>query len=263
MGSPLLRLHPAKLEGGDAWNGRLLVYEAPQDGYNYAIGVDVAEGVGADRSVCSVIRLGTLEADDVQVAEWACDCRTTKELGQVAETLGHFYQGRDGLPAMLVIEVTGPGLDVLSDLAGLSYNNLYERRVYDKRDGTTTNKLGWSTNRTSRPRMLQRVLHALQQGDLTLNSPYLLDEMQDFTTDSTLAKARAKSGRHDDRVMAVMLAYCGGHDEEWLSGDDVAAERRLKRKRMKPVLTSSGKAVKKDYQNTAISYDDMKASWND
>lgn len=258
----MLRLTPVTLEGHDAWNGRLLVYEAPRDGFNYSIGVDVAEGVGADRSVCSVVRLGTLNEDDLQVAEWACDCRTTKELGQVAETLGNFYQGRDGMPALLVIEITGPGLDVLSDLAGTNYNNLYERRVYDKRDGTTTNKLGWSTNRTSRPRMLQRVLHALQQGDLHLNSPYLLDEMQDFTTDSTLAKARAKSGRHDDRVMSLMLAYCGGHDDEWLSGEDVAADRRVKRKRLKPVLTSSGKVVKKDYQNTALTYAEMKALWN-
>lgn len=259
----MLRLTPVVLEGHDSWNGRLLVYEPPRDGFNYAIGVDVAEGVGADRSVCSVLRLGTLDDDDLQVAEWACDCRTTKELGQVAETLGHFYQGKDGLPALLVIEITGPGLDVLSDLAGINYNNLYERRVYDKRDGTTTNKLGWSTNRTSRPRMLQRVLYALQQGDLTLNSPHLLDEMQDFTTDSTLAKARAKSGRHDDRVMAMMLAFCGGHDDEWLSGEDVAADRRLKRRRLKPVLTSAGKVVKKDYQNTALTYAEMKALWNE
>lgn len=262
MGS-LLRLTPTTMEGLDAWNGRLLVYEAPSDGYNYAIGVDVAEGVGKDRSVCSVVRLGTLEREDEQVAEWACDCRTTKELGRVAETLGHFYQGRDGLPALLVIEITGPGLDVLSDLAGTNYQNLYERRVYDKADGTTTNKLGWSTNRTSRPRMLQRLLYALQQGDIVLNSPYLLDEMQDFTTDSTLAKARAKSGRHDDRVMGVMLAYCGGHDDEWLSGDDIAADRRLRRRQRQPVLTSSGKVVKKDYQNTALTYAEMKALWNE
>jgi hypothetical protein len=210
-----------------------------------------------------VLRLGTIDADDVQVAEWACDCRTTKELGQVAETLGHFYRGKDGLPAMLVIEVTGPGLDVLSDLAGINYQNLYARRIYDKVDGTTTNKLGWSTNRTSRPRMLQRLLHALQNKDLLLNSPYLLDEMQDFTTDATLAKARAKSGRHDDRVMSLALAYCGGHDDEWLAGEDIAAERRAKRRRLKPVLTASGKVVKKDYQNTAVSYAELKASWNE
>jgi len=157
-----------------------------------------------------------------------------------------------------------PGLDALSDLAGINYPNLYERRIYDKRDGTTTNKLGWSTNRQSTPRMLQRVLHALQQGDLGLHSPYLLDEMQDFSTDGVLAKARARSGRHDDRVMALMLAYCGGHDDEWLSGDDIAADRRMRRRKLQqPQLTASGRPVKKDYQNTAISYAEMKARGGD
>jgi len=87
---PLLKLNPTTLEGHTGWNGRLLLYEAPRDGFNYAVGIDTAEGVGLDRSVCQILRLGTLVHADMQVGEWASDCRTTKELAHVAETLGHF-----------------------------------------------------------------------------------------------------------------------------------------------------------------------------
>lgn len=259
----MLRFSAVPLEGVDSWNGRLLMFEAPRDGFNYALGVDVAEGVGKDRSVVQVLRLGTLYEPDEQVAEFASDWHTTQQLVALIETIGTFYRGDDGLSALAVIEVTGPGLDVCSDLQGKGYDNVYERRVYDKADDTYLNKIGWSTNRTSRQRLLQRSIHAFSLQDLVINSPHLFDEMQDFTTDQLKAKAQAKAGRHDDRVMALMIGYVGGHDEEWLSGDDIATDRRLLRKKNQPILTAAGKLVRKDWQNMPITAAEMRAAWNE
>lgn len=257
------RFHAADPDTPDAWNGRLLIYEQPRHGHRYVLGVDVAEGVGKDRSVIEVIRYGTLLEPDEQVAEWASDFHTTRELLDVVETLGWFYQGSDDLPALVVIEVTGPGMDVCSDLAGKGYPNLYERQIWDKLDETFANKIGWSTNRATRPRLISKGIHAFSQKDLVVNSPHLFDEMQDFTGDPLKAKTQAKSGRHDDRVMALLIGYHGGHDEEWLAGEDVAAERRARATRLKPTLTAAGQVVKKDWQNTAITYDQMRAEWSD
>ncbi len=260
----LLHLSPAETESSDSWNGRLLLFEPPRDGFRYAIGSDVAEGVGADRSVVEVIRLGTLFEPDEQVAEFASDWHTTGQLVRIIETIGWFYRSSvDELPALAIIEVTGPGLDVCSDLEALGYPNIYERRVLDKSDDTYLNKIGWSTNRQTRPRLQQRSIHALQQGDLILNSPHLFDEMQDFTIDSLKAKAQAKSGRHDDRVMALMIGYVGGHDDEWLAGEDIAGARRRRRLAKRPLLTATGEVVRKDWQNSPITAAQMRAEWND
>lgn len=254
----MLPVRPIRPEGANAWNGRLIVWEEPRSNASYVIGVDVAEGVGADRSVCEVLRLGDLERPDEQVAEWASDFHTVTRLAEVAETLGHFYRGMDGLPALLAVEATGPGIDVVSDLAGRAYANQFIRKIYDAREEVMSQKLGWSTNRQTRPRLLQRGLHALQEKDLVINSPYLLDEMQDFTIDQVRAKAQARAGRHDDRVMAFLIAYSAGHDEEWLAGEDMALRRKEFRARKPQQLTVSGTPSRKDYQNTAITYEQMK-----
>lgn len=258
----MLKLAAVPLEGADHWNGRLLIFEPPRDGFCYVLGVDVAEGVGKDRSVIEVLRLGTLVEPDEQVAEFASDWHTTQGLVAVIETLGTFYKGSDGLSALAVIETTGPGLDVCSDLEGKGYDNVYERRVYDKSDDTFLNKIGWSTNRATRPRLISKGIHAFSLGDLLINSTYLFDEMQDFTGDPLKAKVQAKVGRHDDRVMALLIGYHGGHDEEWLAGDDIAADRRMRRAKNRPILTATGELVRKDWQNTAITYDQMKAEWS-
>ena len=257
------KFHVADADTPEAWNGRLLIFEPPRTSHRYVIGVDVAEGVGKDRSVIQVLRYGTILEPDEQVAEWASDFHTTRELVEILETLGEFYRGHDDLPALVVIEVTGPGMDVCSDLAGLGYLNLYERHIWDKADETWANKIGWSTNRATRPRLISKGIHAFSQGDLVVNSPHLFDEMQDFTGDPLKAKVQAKAGRHDDRVMALLIGYHGGHDEEWLAGEDIGAERRARTTRVKPVLTAAGQVVKKDWANTDATYDQMRAEWSD
>lgn len=256
-----LQLRAVPLEGPEAWNGRLLVYEQPRDGFEYILGVDVAEGVGQDRSVVQVLRLGTRYEPDEQVGEWASDWHTTNQLVKVIETIGWFYRSAD-LPALAVIEITGPGMDVCSDLAGRNYPNIYERQVWDHAEDTYAHKIGWSTNRTTRPRLISKGIHAFSQQDLLVNSPHCLDEMQDFSGDPLKAKTQAKAGRHDDRIMALLIGYHGGHDQEWLAGEDIADERRKFRQRGKPVLTAAGDLVRKDWQNMPITNEQMRREWN-
>lgn len=247
----------------DTWNGRLLVWEPPRAGFRYALGVDVAEGVGGDRSVVEVLRCGTLEAPDIQVAEYASDFLDTIEFSRIVDAIGRFYRDDEGYEAFATVEANGPGKDVIATLNyHLSYTNQYVWKFYDKRTNLQSTKLGWWTTAQTRPRLIARAQHALSTRDLVLNSPFLLDEMADFHGDLFMAKAQARSGRHDDRVMAMLMAYWGAHDDEWLAGEDLAEERRLLTAARKSadaghVTAESAPATRRDYQNTAITEREM------
>lgn len=247
----------------DYWNGRLLIWESPEAGEQYAIGVDPAEGVGADRSVCQVLKVGNMVHPDVQVAEFACDFLDPVDFASCVKVIGDFY-GSNGEEAFCTVECNAPcGDTMVNDLRmRLDYSNLFIWKAYDKITNIYTNKLGWWTNRTTRPKLIARGLHAFANSDLIVNSPFCLDEMSDFERDHFIAKAKARFGRHDDRIMALLIAYFGAHDEEWMAGEDIAEERRarmygrqIQQLIVEPETTPVRRRV--DYQNTAITLKEM------
>lgn len=246
----------------DVWNGRLLVWESPANGETYAIGVDPAEGVNADRSVCEVIKVGNLTHPDVQVAEFACDFLSPPDFANVVNVIGRFYHDVDGSEAFATIECNAPCGDVMiNDLRmRLDYTNQFIWKQYDRRENMYTNKFGWWTNKTTRPKLIARGLDSMSKGDLIINSQYLLDEMSDFERDHYVAKAKARYGRHDDRIMALLIGYWGAHDDEWMAGDDMAEQRRLRTaageiQNDMIKLADSGKRA--DYQCSAVTYKQM------
>lgn len=252
----------------DYWNGRLLVWEAPERGEIYAIGVDPAEGVGQDRSVCEVIKVGNIHHPDVQVAEFSSDYLDPIFFADVVNTVGRFYCDDEGTEAFATIECNAPCGDTLvSDLRSrLDYGNLYIWKAYDRINNIYTNKLGWWTNKTTRPKIIARGLHAFSQKDLIVNSGFLLDEMADFERDHFIAKAKARHGRHDDRIMALLIGYWGAHDDEWLAGEDVGEQRRLRGlagEIQQDMAAKSATKKRADYQNTAMTYTEMMSRANE
>src|SRR5262249_1858639 len=53
--------------------GKLLVWEHPQRGVDYSFAGDTADGVGGDRTVLNMNRVGPVDGPDVQVAELCSD----------------------------------------------------------------------------------------------------------------------------------------------------------------------------------------------
>lgn len=247
------------------WNGRFLVWETPERGATYAIGVDCSEGVGADRSVASVIKLGTGKTPDTQVAEFASDWHGAAAMAPIVSAIGRFYSDDEGLEAIVTAEANMIGQVFLQDLRLIhGYTNLYIRRSYDRVESVWIDKLGFVTNKQTRLALLTRGLHGMQMGHLKPKSEYLLQEMEDFESDWNLALARAKSGQHDDRVIAFFLAYWGVHDEQWAVGEDPVEDFQR--------LTAAGKVAeaqeqatgrKRSGQNTAISAEDLTAQWDE
>ena len=243
----------------DWWNGRLVMWDTPELHASYTIGVDVAEGVGRDRSVIQVLRRGDLKRPDEQVAEFASDYHDPLDLNGIINAIGRFYRDDDGLEALVIIEENGLGNGMSLDLSTrLDYANLFRWKVYDRITNTTTNRLGWWTNRTTRPKLIAKGKYAIIHGDLLMNSVELFKEWKWFQPDHYMARAAAASNRHDDRVMALLMAHWAAHDDEWLSGEDVAEQRRLLTAAGEVLQTKEEKVGRKaDWQNRAISYDQM------
>lgn len=251
----------------DEWNGRLLCWEEPKPHEYYALGVDPAEGVRGDRSVCQVIKIGNMHHPDVQVAEFTCDFMDPVDFAYVVKTIGaDIYPDPDNTEAFCTVECNAPcGDTMISDLRmKLDYGNLYVRKAYDRINNIYTNSLGWWTNKASRPKIIARGLHALSYGDLIINSPYLIDEMSDFKQDQFEDSPRARAGKHDDRVMALLIGYWGAHDEEFLSGEDIGEQRRLaaRVKKVEEIKQELAPERRASYQAKAMSSAEMSARAN-
>jgi hypothetical protein len=192
-------------------SGPLKIWQRPENGLAYSLGMDVGEGVGADYTVIQVICNDTGE-----VAATYRSNRVGAEIaGLDAYTLGKFYNS-----GLLGIERNGPGLAALvvceRGLAGFDmtapYPNLYYHTVTDRRDPEETRRLGWITNTETKAAMLQRLANAFSANALTIYSRNLALEMQGLVWDAEKHRFRqnyrSPGSRlsHDDEIMALAIA---------------------------------------------------------
>jgi hypothetical protein len=109
----------------DAPQGRLRIWDEPEAGKTYDIGVDVSQGLGKDDkpdtedelhdfSVACVLERGT----NKQVAEWASRAVDSHELATILYWLGMYYN-----TAQIAVETNGIGGATNSQLGKLGYLN--------------------------------------------------------------------------------------------------------------------------------------------
>ena len=249
------------------WNGRLHVWEKPALRAIYTLGVDTGQGRGKDRSVIQVLRKGDAQRPDTQVATYACDALSPREFAVVVASLGRYYHGEDD-EALAVVErnSAGGGDLTLEELRFRhSYGHLYAQKNLDSATGIWQTNLGWFTGGTSRPKLILAFREAVCGGFIQLNCPNLRQEMEVFEGDVALANARAKAGEHDDRVMAMALAYWGAHESDWLSGEDAPRVRTTDPLTVAEQPTDTTEKPRADFQNTAATtadYNEYAEAWN-
>lgn len=101
----------------------------------YVIGVDVADGLGLDRSVVEVVRMGTIAEPAEQVAEYVSDTIIPAALAYVIYAIGMYYKDADGVEALVAIENNNHGLSTQDTLQlHLQYQNQY---VWEYLDAAT------------------------------------------------------------------------------------------------------------------------------
>jgi hypothetical protein len=208
---------------------KLLIYEHPQKGMMYSVGVDPGTGVGGDRTAVTVTRNGQDAIADVQVAEFASDDISNVEVyawvAAITAYYGQFME--EGQQPKIVIEQRRKYGDSCYHALKLhGFRKHHHFREYDKKTlrprEADNAREGWFTNAWSRPLLLGMFKFAVDGEWYVVNSKWLLAEIegfeQRFTTDGKTKMDHA-GGKHDDRIFAAAMSYFTLHDL------DVMAER--------------------------------------
>lgn len=176
--------------------GALWVWKEQEDGQEYIIGVDVAEGQGKnnDNSVFQVVNMATLE----QVAEFYSNLVPTHIFSQILEQVAIYYN-----TALVVIENMGPGGSVVDYMQNVLY---YENLYYEGTKGAAATKPGVKIGATNRPLYLQALQNRLIDNTMRVNSIRFVSELHTFEYNPATRKAEAQRGQHDDAIMAMSMA---------------------------------------------------------
>ncbi len=178
------------------------IWEKPKPTSVYAIGVDVAEGVGGDASVASVINCGT----GLHVASYWSNAVDVDTYAAELFKLGTYYN-----KAFLCIESNNHGHAIIALLGGavgsLAYHNLYRRISYDEYTQERSKKIGFKTSATTKPRLIENLKSALKTGEVITKDRLTIQELGSFVRDAKTGRLGAKGKAHDDRVMALALAW--------------------------------------------------------
>jgi hypothetical protein len=241
--------------------GVFVMWEEPQPGAAYTIGVDPSWGLGrgGDRSAIHVLRNGTLQRPDEQVGEFVSEDLNVHELIPICYLLGNLYSN-DGAEALMTVEVN-MGEEIVYDLQmKYNYGNIFVRKSYDHAQRVITPRKGWLTTPRTRPRLISKAMQYVKQDWWGINSPWLVNELQTIEKNDENQKIMAARGCHDDLFMAGAIALWSAHDLEF--NDDFesgALELAAKRQRRKDqmvdgmyhALAPMDKRI--DYANTECS----------
>jgi len=168
-------------DGSEIWGAKNLDYSV--------MGVDVAEGKtlesgqvvegdsGESRSRRDSHAIQILDRNLEQVLQARLYC----DMDELAEIIARFAERFNSFVA---IEATGPGLAVLSHIKKMMpAGKLYHREVYDEKYKRTTKKLGWSTNKKTKPIMLNNMVEMAREHQVKINSAELISECQQTVRD--------------------------------------------------------------------------------
>jgi hypothetical protein len=186
----LTYLKPIKVPGAP-----LKIWEQPVEGVRYVIGADVSD-VGEDNSVATIMRTDTATT----VARWCGDIEPS-EFGEELHQLGEWYN-----TALIGVESNNHGLTVIQRLRDMRYKNLYRReKGIDERFESATSKLGWRTDRKTKPLMIDKLSEAITKDEFKDFDKEFISECIDYIVDKK-GKTNAQEGKHDDRVIATAIA---------------------------------------------------------
>lgn len=202
--------------------GTVRVWQEPRSELAYVIGADVAQSQDrrADYSCAQVLERRTLDQVACLIGRFDPDVFADK-----TALLAGWY-GR----ARIAVEDNNCGPMVIRRLQELGYGNLYTRKTLNQIGPGLTERIGWHTDRQSRPLLFQDMLRCLRTGTTIPHDLELLRELSVFTWDDNGQPTAGNS--HDDRAFAYMIAIqCQRQIGAGRSPDEVEAadKRRMQR----------------------------------
>jgi hypothetical protein len=175
-------------------NGFVTIYEDVQSGYPYVIGGDT-KGEGRDFYSGTVINNATGQ----RVATIRNCWTNSKPYTWQMYCLGMYYN-----MALIGIEMnwnTAP----IEELERLHYPRQYTRRRYDDITKEYQLKHGWKTDGNTRPLIIDKEIHLIEENIDLFNDIAMLEECLTFVYNKD-GKPDAMPGKHDDAIFSDMIA---------------------------------------------------------
>lgn len=184
------------------YNRGFSLWEKPEKGIKYFIGVDSAEGLGgsSDYSVAEIV-----DHSGCQIAEFRSNKVKPYEFFEIVKELGYWFN-----TAYLVVEKASAGQTVCDRLYNdVRYPLMHKYKSWDAK-GRGQRKPGFETTKQSKQRIIDDFVELHSKDMLRINSEVLLQEMKMFVYKD--GSAKASSGYHDDTVMAFAMALFGAKE---------------------------------------------------
>jgi hypothetical protein len=193
---------------------KLLIWEWPEDGETYGLGVDTSDGIGQDWSVIEGVRKSTLTKPWAQVCEFSSPYIKADQLWPMTLAIGTFYSTYNErvqrrTQCRIAIECRGNGDMVQSAIKGKGWINLHPWKKYDVRKPIPDGKVhheGVFTNVSFRAAMMDKLLSVIDEEALEIGSKWFVNEMATLERDVDEKSARAAYNTHDDRILAMGFA---------------------------------------------------------
>jgi hypothetical protein len=214
-----MRIYPAQ----NMRSVELKVWEEPEVGAQYVMGIDPAYGENEnnDRSSIEICRCYADGLD--QVAEYAWPLITTQQFAwAIASLLGWYGMGAE---ISYILEINGPGSAVFNELKSLKFkidNDRSARKDLEDRGLTNVFKnvktyiytrpdaMGagsnwhWETSTKRKILILERMRDFVSTGKLHIRSASLIEEMKTVAREGD--SIGAPQSMRDDRVISMALA---------------------------------------------------------
>jgi hypothetical protein len=175
--------------------GNLVVYEKPEPGMTYAMGIDPSWANGGDYFAVQV-----LSHDGRQVCRFSTNQGGEESAAKEAAAIASFYNDArvltEGNPG-------GAGRVVIKILRRLGCKLWWRPPKQGKKPSKT--KRPWTTHRGSKEEVFAHARLAVNGDALLLNDYLTIEEMTNVREDPVSGRIEASVG-HDDHVMALALA---------------------------------------------------------
>jgi hypothetical protein len=221
-------LKPLKMSGYPIQfnpTGKIFIYEHPEDGVDYGIGVDtVPVGVGGDQGAIEVMRKATLTRVARQVAEFASEWVGAADMFPYCHSLAKLYSRKDAAGYLqqpyIAIETNNGGDGCQMPMRKAGWGRMHPWFRPDKKviDLSKATNVGVLTTGWSRDWVITYYCSAVKDGLIDIDSPWLIQELQSLeagVTEAGKTRIGAILGRHDDRFMASGWIYLVLHVTEF------------------------------------------------
>lgn len=174
--------------------GSVLLWEEPEEGQEYAMGVDPSSGMAkGDWCVASVLRKDT----GLQVGEFRSRMEPHRAIDQI-EALGVYFNC-----AFTGVEINSIGMAFCRALEDRATLPMYERENPRRKEpGQLVKLIGWKTDATTRDMLITEARQAVRENRCRIRSLETLDECRTLIVNRNKItrneRIEARSGCHDD-----------------------------------------------------------------